>query len=99
MARLGDLVLKVRSKNAGPFWLTIDIFCGSPEAYQAVSQGLTTAAAAKAFAVPSQMMKRFDIPDLSVVKLSLPRPAIQGTAADRDMHGASFAAIIAEMEV
>jgi len=27
MAKLGAVVEKVRSKNAGPFWLTIDIFC------------------------------------------------------------------------
>ena len=26
MARLGDTVFKVRSKNAGPFWVTIDVF-------------------------------------------------------------------------
>ncbi|MGB3313642.1 MAG: DUF4387 family protein, partial [Albidovulum sp.] len=36
MTRLGDIVEKVRSKNAGPFWMTVDIFCGSPEAYALV---------------------------------------------------------------
>jgi len=29
MYLLGDKVKKIRSKNAGPFWITIDIFCGS----------------------------------------------------------------------
>jgi hypothetical protein len=27
MPRLGDRALKVRSRNAGPFWVTVDIFC------------------------------------------------------------------------
>ncbi|MFQ3302569.1 MAG: hypothetical protein ACI9EH_001468, partial [Planktomarina sp.] len=33
MTKLGDIVPKIRSKNAGPFWLTIDIFCVSPELF------------------------------------------------------------------
>ncbi len=97
MAEVGDVALKVRSKNAGPFWVTIDVFCGSPEAFARVRDGLTTAAAARALGVPAQELKRFDIPELNVVKLSAPRPAIQGTVRDRDMHGAGWAALIAEL--
>jgi hypothetical protein len=44
-----------------------------------------------------QLLKRFDIADLSVVKLSFPRPVVQGSATDRDMHGAQWAALVAEM--
>jgi len=32
MATLGDLAKLVRSKNAGPFWLTIDIMFDDAEA-------------------------------------------------------------------
>lgn len=99
MPEIGAIAEKVRSKNAGPFWVTVDIFCGSEAAFARVSRGLDTARAARAFGVPTQAMKRFDIPDLNVVKLSLPRPAIQGTRADRDMHGAGWAALVAEMEI
>ena len=99
MPELGALAEKVRSKNAGPFWLTVDIFCGSAEAYARVSQGLSTERVAALFGVPTQVMKRFDIPALSVVKFSLPRPHIQGTAADRDMHGAAWAPLLAELEI
>ncbi|CAN0196824.1 unnamed protein product, partial [Chrysoparadoxa australica] len=45
------------------------------------------------------VIKRFDIPDLNVVKFSLPRPEIQGTIFDRDMHGASFAQILGDLDV
>ena len=99
MADLGQIVEKVRSKNAGPFWLTVDIFCGTPAAYQRVVTGLSTERVANAFGTDPAEMKRFDIPSLNVVKFSLPRPAIQGTRFDRDMHGASYAALVAELTV
>ena len=97
MASLGDVVEKVRSKNAGPFWLTIDIFCGTPEAFERVSQGVSTERVAKLFLTAPENLKRFDIASLNVVKFSLPRPAVQGTREDRDMHGASWASLVAEM--
>ncbi|MCI2395693.1 DUF4387 family protein [Aliiroseovarius sediminis] len=99
MTALKDITDKVRSKNAGPFWLTIDIFCGSEDAFKRVSQGLETAEVAKLFKADSATLKRFDMPDLNVVKFSLPRPAVQGTHADRDMHGASFAVLLGEVQI
>jgi hypothetical protein len=99
MPELGSIVEKVRSKNAGPFWLTVDIFCGSPEAYARVVSGLSTERVAQLFHVDAATLKRFDIADLNVVKFSLPRPAIQGTATDRDMHGAGWAPLLAEIEI
>ena len=97
MANLGKVVQKVRSKNAGPFWLTVDIFCGAPQAYAQVVEGLSSDAVAKSFGINSQDIKRFDIPDLYVVKFSLPRPHVQGSIHDPDMHGASWAALLAEL--
>jgi hypothetical protein len=97
--RLGDLVLKVRSKNAGPFWLTVDIFCGDADRFARVSAALDTGEVARLFATPRQMLKRFDIADLAVVKISLPRPVVQGSRADRDMHGAQWAHLLEEIDV
>ncbi|RMC32417.1 DUF4387 domain-containing protein [Paracoccus alkanivorans] len=97
--RLGDLVLKVRSKNAGPFWVTIDIFCDRPEIFRQVRDNLHTRAVAELYRVPEQLLKRFDIEDLRVVKFSIPRPVVQGSAADRDMHGAQYAALLEEYEL
>ncbi len=99
MNRLNDVVEKIRSKNAGPFWLTIDIFCGAPDKFQRVSEGLRTDAVANLFQVEPAELKRFDIAELNVVKLSLPRPEVQGTRGDRDMHGASYACILSDIEV
>ena len=97
MPRLGDRVMKVRSKNAGPFWVTVDIFCGTPEAFEEVKSALRTETVAALFHQPSQLIKRFDIADLNVVKFSFPRPVVQGDRADRDMHGAQWAVLLAEL--
>lgn len=97
MPNLGELAQKVRSKNAGPFWITVDIFCGSDAAFEQVAEGLSTERFAQACKVDKATIKRFDIPALKVVKFSLPRPKIQGAADDRDMHGAALAAVIAEI--
>ncbi len=99
MAKLGDVALKIRSKNAGPFWLTIDIFCGSDETFARVSKGLSTETVAKRLHAEEATVKRFDIEALNVVKFSVPRPQVQGTPADRDMHGASYSNLLTGLEV
>ncbi|MGI9391810.1 MAG: DUF4387 family protein [Boseongicola sp.] len=99
MPELGSLAKKVRSKNAGPFWITIDIFCDNQVAFERIRDGLNTSVAAKLLGVPLQTLKRFDMPELNVVKISIPRPEVQGTIRDRDMHGAAIASLLAEMEI
>lgn len=99
MTRLADLATKVRSKNAGPFWLTIDVFCGSRDVFERACAGLTSECVAMVLQSPVDELKRFEIADLNVIKFSLPRPHVQGTVSDRDMHGASFANLLAEMEI
>lgn len=99
MADLGSIAAKIRSKNAGPFWLTIDIFCGDRAAFSRISASLDSARVAALYGADPATLRRFDIADLNVVKFSLPRPAIQGTRADRDMHGASWACLLEELSI
>jgi hypothetical protein len=99
MHRLSDRVLKVRSKNAGPFWVTVDVFCGTPDIFERVRLELRTETVAALFQQPSQLIKRFDIADLNVIKFSFPRPVAQGARTDRDMHGAQWAILLAELKV
>ena len=64
-----------------------------------VQPRLDTAAVAQVFCKDAATFKRFDIPDLHVIKISLPRPTIQGAIDDRDMHCASWAALVGEMQI
>lgn len=99
MPELGSLVSKVRSKNAGPFWLTIDVFCDDPATFARVRDGLKDDVVARLYGVDRQVLKRFDIASLNVVKFSVPRPVVQGTRADRDMHGAGWACLLEEVQI
>ena len=99
MSNVSEIVQKVRSKNAGPFWLTIDVFCGTPEAYAKITENLSTQRVAELFKTNVDDLKRFDIAELNVVKFSMPRPTIQGARNDRDMHGAGWAPLLAELEI
>jgi len=97
--RLADKVVKVRSKNAGPFWVTIDVFCGAPDVLAAVSAQLPAERVAALYQQPVETLKRFEIPDIFALKFSLPRPVVQGSRDDRDMHGAQYAVLLAELEL
>lgn len=97
MTRLGDQVFKVRSKNAGPFWLTLDIFCGDLAVFSDIAARLQTETVAALFGAEGHQVRRFDIADLAVIKFSIPRPTIQGSRWDRDMHGAQWAHLLEEL--
>lgn len=89
MPSLRDVCRNVRSKNAGPFWITVDLFFDGPESYAryADAPAIGAEAVAAMFGVDPARVKRFKVDDLSVVKLSFPRPAPQGGVLERDMHG------------
>ena len=78
---------------------SIDIFCGTPTAFAEVTRLLDTQRVADLTGTALQLVKRFDIADLMVVKLSIPRPVVQGSRDDRDMHGAALAVLIEEMDL
>lgn len=99
MTTIFDIAKKIRSKNAGPFWLTIDIFCDSVEAFEHVCRIADTDRVANLLATTPDALNRYEIADLNVLKFSLPRPQIQGTRFDRDMHGASFANLLAKLSL
>ena len=99
MSTLGKKVSRIRSKNAGPFWITIDIFCGSREAFKEVQHGLDNIQISQLFQIPGQTLKRFEIESLNVIKFSFPRKVIQGDIHDRDMHGAQLAVLLSELQL
>jgi len=97
--QLGDLVLNVRSKNAGPYWVTIDVFCGGEKVYAQLAELLTSSFVASIYQQPADKLKRFELPELYVLKFSFPRPVVQGSRYDRDMHGAQYSVLLAELDI
>jgi hypothetical protein len=83
---LDDLALEVRCKNAGPFWMTLDVFLPDDDAYRTAATIITPDAVAGLYQVAPESLRIFRIPQLKVVKVSFPRPLPQGSLHDRDMH-------------
>lgn len=85
---LGDLALEVRSKNAGPFWVTMELFMRDADGYRIVADEafLNERVVADLYRVEASTIRMYRIPSLHVVKISFPRPVSQGSLRDRDMH-------------
>ncbi|MEU8218330.1 DUF4387 domain-containing protein [Micromonospora taraxaci] len=85
---VADLALEVRSKNAGPFWVTMELFMRDTAGYAVVADPgfLDAPLIARLYGVPADAIRIFRIPALNVVKISFPRPVAQGSLRDRDIH-------------
>ncbi len=89
MPKVSDVCRYVRSKAAGPFWITVDLFFRDDAAFDAHAEApeLAVEAVAPLFGADPAAMKRFVLPHLAVVKFSFPRTTPQGGKVERDMHG------------
>ena len=88
MPRLKDVCRYVRSKNAGPFWVTVDLFFDSAEDYARYhgDPAISAETIAAIYGVDAAQVKRFEVASLNMVKLSSPRVTPQGGVLERDMH-------------
>ncbi|AGZ40823.1 DUF4387 domain-containing protein [Actinoplanes friuliensis] len=85
---VADISLEVRSKNAGPFWVTMEVFLRDTAGYTLVADPafLDTQVVAGLYGVAAETVQIYRIPALNVVKISFPRPVVQGSLRDRDIH-------------
>ncbi|MDH6514209.1 hypothetical protein M2163_008819 [Streptomyces sp. SAI-135] len=85
---LGDLAYEVRSKNAGPFWVTMELFLRDADGYRVAADEtyLNEGTVARLYGLDEADVLMFRIPSLNVVKISFPRPVSQASLRDRDVH-------------
>lgn len=88
MAKVRDVCHHIRSKNAGPFWVTFDLFFDGPETYRRYRDSTTLSPElfARLYGTDPALVKKFAIDDLNIVKISYPRATPQGGTEERDMH-------------
>ena len=98
---LGELAKLIRSKNAGPFILTFDVMFEAEETYRRVLRSgvLTRAVFAKLYRVPEQEVMFFEHEAARAIKISIPRPAIQGDRDDGDIYGGQQHAPLVGLEM
>jgi Domain of unknown function (DUF4387) len=85
---IGDVASLVRSKNAGPFWQTLDIFCDTDDGYRdlTASNVISIETIANLYHVDASAIRIYEMPALRAIKISFPRPTSQGGIHDRDLH-------------
>lgn len=101
MPKLSDVCHDIRSKNAGPFWITVDLFFHDRaefNRYAAASQ-LQPQALAAVFEVRPDQVGCYPVPSLSVLKISYPRKDPQGGMIERDLHGGQQFARLVDVEL
>ena len=88
MVMVKDVCHLVRSKNAGPYWVTFDLFFNSPEEFDqyAASPALGPATFERLFGADPALVKTYPVPSLHMVKISYARSSPQGGVVERDMH-------------
>lgn len=101
MATVSELSKYVRSKNAGPFWVTLEIFCDKQENYEAIknSKNITKEKIAELYHVKPESVKQFYLDRNMIIKFSYPRPVPSGYRYENDMHSGQQYIRLAETEI
>jgi Domain of unknown function (DUF4387) len=86
--KVRDVCSHVRSKNAGAFWITVDLFFADEPAYRRYCNdpAIGVGAFAALYGVDPTRVKRFTVDGINVVKVSYARAHPQGGVVERDMH-------------
>jgi hypothetical protein len=87
--RLYDLATTIRSKNAGPFRLTVDIVLPDTEAFTRVlaAEAMQPPAIASLYRVPARDVRVIPFEQILTIKVTLPRAISSGAPGDRDVYG------------
>ncbi|MHC4738731.1 MAG: DUF4387 domain-containing protein [Planctomycetota bacterium] len=102
MMRLYDHADVIRSKNAGPFTLTIDLIFKDEKQFSTIlnSPSFNEKAIALLYNVPEQAVKIHSLKQVYAIKVTLPRVfGSCGGPGDRDVYGCQQHFPLADMEI
>lgn len=99
--RLYDLAKVIRSKNAGPFTLALDLMFRSAEDLDRVlaAEGFTAERIAALYRADPATVAVRPFRRVLAIKVTLPRPVGSGGASDPDVYGSQQHFPLAEIEV
>ena len=88
--RLVDLAQVIRSKNAGPLHLTLDIMFPDAASYGIAVQSpaLSAEAIARLYNVDAETVEVIPFAAANAIKVVMDRPVIAGSPGDTDVYGA-----------
>ncbi|TNE67930.1 MAG: DUF4387 domain-containing protein [Alphaproteobacteria bacterium] len=101
MTRLSDATRHIRTKQAGPFWVTMDIWFKDEDSYTRYHDcpALSAETFARVYGTNADFVKRIPMPEFNLVKISYPRATPQGGMIERDMHSGQQYARLLDIEL
>lgn len=101
MPKVREVCRHVRSKVAGPFWVTMDLMFDSDENYNRYcqSQALSAESIGAVYGIDPAMVRHYPVPTLKVLKISYPRKTSQGGVEERDLHSGQQYTYILDLEL
>lgn len=102
MTKLTDLARVIRSKNAGPYELTLDIIFKDPRAYEEVKERrlISRELIARLYGRdPAEVKEPVYFDPAHAVKATMKRPLPSGAPGDTDIYGAQQHAPLLGLEL
>ena len=99
--QLYEMAKLIRSKNAGPFLLTIDVMFDDESSYERVRDSgiLRAERVAEVYRLEPNEVQVFDYRPALALKITLPRPVVSGGQRDNDVYGGQFHSPLVTLEV
>lgn len=85
--KLIDLAKILRSKNAGPLYITFDLIFESPEKMQLAKNGISKDAVALAYGMDPKYVDIIVYEVVNSIKITMPRKHVSGSIYDDDIYG------------
>lgn len=99
---LGELAKFLRSKNAGPFKLTLDVFFNNSQDYQRVKESgvLNKGLISKLYKLENpDDISIINFDQAAAIKITFPRRIASGNIGDSDIYGAQQHVPLYEIEI
>ena len=87
MKRLVDYTKILRSKNAGPLFITFDLIFSGSEEMDYVLERLKKSNVAKAYGIDEKEVDIIAYKVVNSIKITFPRQNISGSLCDNDIYG------------
>lgn len=99
--KLTEAARVIRSKNAGPTTLTLDLLFNDRDAYERACRApaLSSGSIAALYRVPAERVRIMPYPAALAIKISFDRKVIAGDPGDRDIYGAQQHGPLLEIEL
>ena len=97
--KLIDLAKILRSKNAGPLYITFDLMFEDREKMLIAQNGITKEAVAEAYGVEINQIEIITYEVVNSIKITMPRKHISGSVYDNDIYGCQQHIPLANIEI